>query len=507
MRSYRKILVPVLSSVLVLSMLTGCGEKAEETEEVKETVVEVETGKPVKKDISVSYNFSGTVEADDVVNVIPKIAGEVIEKHFSVGDHVNEGDLLFKIDDTSAQITLKQAEAGLTQAKAGLNSQVAAQASTYASATETLGKIPTNKQQLGVAVDSAYATAVQANAAKDNANANSDYYDEAYENAKSAVEDVTKARDAAKDALERARREGDETEIAAAQTQYQNMENALKSAESTRDQAELAKKTGENNAKSAEMQSYVAQENYGMAVRNKQDYETYTVNSTLYGANAQMVGADAALTNSKAGVTQAEANVENAKLALDYTQVKSPVSGTITAINVSEHNMAGQQAPAYVIQSDEKEKIVFYVAEETQKNMREGNEATVTKNGRVYPAVIKVIENTIDQNTGLFRVEAALKGNSGELVSGSVVNIETVTRQSSGVLAVPINCVYYDGDQPYVYVAENKKAVRRDIVTGLSDDVHIEAVSGLGADENIIMTYSAQLNDGVSVSELTGGEK
>lgn len=491
-------MIPVLSASMILAMLTGCGSDKKE-EEVQETIVSVETGKPVIKDISVSYDFSGTVEANDVVNIIPKIAGEVTEKHFNVGDHVNEGDLLFKIDDTGAQITLKQAEAGLTQAKAGLNSQVAAQASTYASATETLGKIPTNDRQLGVAVDSAYASAVQAGTQKDNANASSEYNSEAYENAKNAVEDVKKARDAAKEALDKAIQGGDEEEIAAARTQYNNMETALKTAENTRDQAELAKKTGENNAKSAEMQYYVAQEGYEMAVRNKQDYETYTVNSTLYGANAQMVGADAALTNSRAGVTQAEANVENAKLAIEYTQVCAPVSGTITAINVSEHNMAGQQTPAYVIQSDSKEKIVFYVAEETRKFITPGNSALVTKNGTEIRAVIKNVESTIDENSGLFKVEAEPVGNGEGLISGSIVNIKTITRQTKNAVTIPINSIYYDGSQAYVYIAENGFAKRQVVTTGLSDDKDMEIIEGVSAEDSVILTYSSELKDGVKL--------
>ncbi len=491
--------------LLIIGLMQGCTKEEAKTEEEKETVVSVEVSKPVKKDISLSYNFSGTVQAQDTVVVIPKVAGEVTEKYFEVGDHVNEGELLFKIDDSAAQISLKQAQAALTSAQAGYTSQQATQASAYASATETLGKIPTNDQQLGLAVDSAYASKVQANAQKDSAYASSDYYNSSYEKAKQAVDDAVKARDNALATLNAAKQSGDEAQIAAATSAYQAAEANIKSAESARDQAELAKKTNENSAKSAEMQYYVAEENYGMAVQNKQDYETYTVNSTLYGANAQMVGADAALTNSKASVDQAKANVENAQLALDYTTVKSPVSGTITAINISEHNMASQQTQAYIIQSDAKEKIVFYVAEETQKSMQAGNSAIVTKNGTEYPAVITLVENMIDSSTGLFKVEAALTGNFGELVSGSVVNIKTITRQSKGAVTVPINAVYYDGEQAYVYTAQNGLAVRKDITTGLADEESIEVTGGISEEDKVIITYSAQLNDGVSISELTQG--
>ena len=501
MRPFKKITVTMLSAALILSMFTGCSLGKKDEEEEKETVVPVETGRPAVKDISVSYNFSGTVEADDIVNVIPKIAGEVTEKHFAVGDHVNEGDLLFKIDDSTAQITLKQAEAGLTSAKAGLNSQVAVQASTYASATETLGKIPTNDQQLGVAVDSAYASAVQAGVQKDNANLNTEYSEEQYDNAQNAVKDTKAARDTAKATLEKAKQGGDEDQIAAAMEAYTKAEAAVSSAESLRDQLEFAKKTNANNAKSAEMQYYVAQEGYNMAVRNKQDYETYTVNSTLYGANAQMVGADAAVTNSKASVEQAEANVENAKLALDYTQICAPVSGIITEINVSEHNMAGQGSPAYVIQSDTKEKIVFYVAEETRKFITPGNFALVTKNGTDYEAAIKKVENTIDSESGLFKIEADPIGNPQDLIPGSIVNIRTITREAKNAVTVPINSIYYDAEQAYVYTVVNGTAKRRNVTTGLSDETDTEIIDGISKDDRIILSYSAQLKDGVKIEE------
>ncbi len=498
MKPFKTVTVTLLSTALILSMLTGCGDK-DKSEEEQETIVSVETAKPAIKNISISYNFSGTVEANDVVNVIPKIAGEVTEKHFEVGDHVNAGDLLFKIDDTTAQISLKQAEATLTSAKAGLNSQVAAQASTYASATETIGKIPTNDQQLGLAVDSAYASAVQANVQKDNAKETSDYYSEAYDQARDAVQDAIDARELAKKAFEQARAGGDAEEIAAAQAAYQKAEAAVGSAEAAKDQAELAKKTNENSVKSAEMQSYVAQENYDMAVRNKMDYETYTVNTTLYGANAQMVGADAALTNSKAGVDQAEAGVENAKLALDYTQVSAPVSGIITQINVSEHNMAGQQTPAYVIQSDTKEKIVFYVAEETRKFINPGNTALVTKNGTEYSAIIKNVDSTIDQASGLFKVEAEPTEKGDELIAGSVVNIKTITREAKNAVTIPINSVYYDGSQAYVFTAVNGFAKRVNVTIGLSDDTDMQITEGVSAEDSVILTYSSELKDGVKL--------
>ena len=165
--------------------------------------------------------------------------------------------------------------------------------------------------------------------------------------------------------------------------------------------------------------------------------------------------------------------------------------------------MASQQTQAYIIQSDTKEKIIFYVAEETQKNITVGNTAVITKNGTDYNAKITNVENTIDGNTGLFKIEAQLINNSDDLISGSVVGIKTVTRETKNALTVPINAVYYDGNQPYVYVAEGDISVRKDIETGLSDEEDIEVTGGLNDEDRVIITYSAQLKDGAKI-ELGG---
>ncbi len=493
----------ILAAVLLPALIFGCGSKeAENEKEPAETIVPVEISKPDRKNISLSYNFSGTVKAEDTVVVMPKIAGEITEKHFEVGDHVVAGDILFKIDDTSAQIALKQAEATLTSAQAGVNSQVAAQASTYASATETLGKIPTNEQQLGTAVDSAYASAVQAGAQKDTAYEAEDYAKKTYENAENALRDAITARDNARNAYAQAQSSQDEETIAAAKAAYETAEKNVATAENAKNQAELQKKTNENSAKSAEMQYYVAVEGYDMAVRNKSDYETYTKSTTLYGANAQMVGADAALTNSKAYLEQAKAGVDNAKLALEYTTVTSPVNGIITEINITEHNIASQQTQAYVIQSQDKGKIVFYVAEETKKNITPGNTALITKNGTEYNAVITNVESTLDSATGLFKIEAQVNGDASDLVNDSIVNVKTVTREAKNALTVPMNCVYYDASQAYVFVAEGGMAVRKNITTGLSDEKNIEVKEGLTENDDVILTYSAQLKSGTKIEAV-----
>ena len=93
-----------LAAVLLFSSVTlsGCGKKQEEVpEEEKKTEIMVETSSVGTKTISIMSDFIGSIEAGEETIIMPKVAGEVTEKYFEVGDYVNAGDLLFTIDDTA----------------------------------------------------------------------------------------------------------------------------------------------------------------------------------------------------------------------------------------------------------------------------------------------------------------------------------------------------------------------------------------------------------------------
>jgi len=64
-------------------------------------------------------------------------------------------------------------------------------------------------------------------------------------------------------------------------------------------------------------------------------------------------------------------------------------------------------------------------------------------------------------------------------------------------LVIPSAAIPGSMENPRVFVVENGKAVRKDIVTGISNNDVIEVISGLKPGEQVI--YSGQLN-------LAGGE-
>ncbi len=502
---------------LAAVFLCGCalpfGAKEAEESEPEDNSISVEVQSPEVKTITNRANFSATVVAESEVKVIPLVGGEVLEKNFEVGDHVNEGDLLFKIDDEPYQIALKRAEAsvtsaqaGLTSAQASLNKSQADANTTRSQAIQNVGEIPYNEQKKNYNVDSAYVTKRKSNNTFKDAKDDVDI-------AKINLSDLEDARDAAESAMKTAKAQYEEADPDAKDAMYEAYEKTKQTYETAKSRVESAEinvDKARRAADSAEMTYVLNGESYGLAEMERDNYNTYEKATTIYGAYAAAVGADSNVTSSRANVTSSAANVksaqaglEDAQLNLDHTNVKSPVSGTITAINVTVHNMASQQEAAYTIQSDEPCKVVFYVAEETARCITPGTDAVVTKNGTDYTAKIITVYDTIDSATGLFKVEASVAGQGSEnLIAGSSVSIETVTRKADKALTVPINSVYYDGDQAFLYADEGGVAKKILVTTGLADDESVEIVEGIGPSDKVIVTWNGSLRDGSELKTL-----
>lgn len=519
MRRIKKSIV----SIFVLSLvfcLTGCNstENTEEATEDKRITVKVDT--PKISSIENSGDFIGTVQSEEQVYVMSKLSGDVTETFFEVGDYVNEGDLLFTVDDTSAQIQLKQANASLSSANASLNTAKAGVNTANAninyqtaSVTESFAKSDTTEKQLQLSID-------QAEVNFRNNEINIGTLDNTLTNLKDKLNDVNDGIDALKPQLE-----GAKAEYAAAlanaqadpnNTTVQEVANAKKSIlntySSNLSELEASKQSIESSIKQTEASISTAKnsnclivEQADIARDQKSDYQNYTRATigngglaSLAQAQAGVVQAEAGVVQSKAGITQAQAAVDAAKLQLDYANVTAPVSGIITSKGVTKNNMTSTGSVAYTIMSDGSKFVVFYVSEDIMRELQVGQSITVEKNNEELEAVITENPQVADANTGLFMVKARVNGNE-DLVSGIKVKLNMTTKHADNVMTLPIDAVYHESEKSFVYTYVNGKANKVYVETGLYDDEKIEIISGITTDDQVITTWSSQLRNGSEV--------
>ena len=71
------------------------------------------------------------------------------------------------------------------------------------------------------------------------------------------------------------------------------------------------------------------------------------------------------------------------------------------------------------------------------------------------------------------------------IFSGFNATAEFIMDERRNVLTLPESCLIFDNDSAYINLLENGKFVRKPILTGLSDGIHIEIISGLSETDKV----------------------
>ncbi|MDI6401299.1 efflux RND transporter periplasmic adaptor subunit [Balneolaceae bacterium ANBcel3] len=106
---------------------SGCGNEEEQGGfpgggmPPPQSAVSVEAIPVTESSISRQIRSFGTIQAQDVVSIIPQVSNRVTRIYADLGDEVSQGDLLAKIYDTPYKDALEQAQAQLRQSRAALN--------------------------------------------------------------------------------------------------------------------------------------------------------------------------------------------------------------------------------------------------------------------------------------------------------------------------------------------------------------------------------------------------
>src|SRR5262245_4614537 len=109
----------VCASLALVLALSGCdGEPPRAAQAPPPPQVTV--ARPVAKMVTEQDEYVGRFVAVDSVEIRARVSGHLEKVHFTDGQFVRNGDLLFTLDRRPFQVELEQAKANLAQAKANL---------------------------------------------------------------------------------------------------------------------------------------------------------------------------------------------------------------------------------------------------------------------------------------------------------------------------------------------------------------------------------------------------
>ena len=106
---------PAAGLILLATLgMAGCSQEKSEVKDVIRPVKVVEIGKVQD---TRQLDYSGSVRSRTEMNLGFRIAGKITERLVNVGQHVNSGDVLARVDPSDYELSVKSAEASLDAAE------------------------------------------------------------------------------------------------------------------------------------------------------------------------------------------------------------------------------------------------------------------------------------------------------------------------------------------------------------------------------------------------------
>ncbi len=211
-------------------------------------------------------------------------------------------------------------------------------------------------------------------------------------------------------------------------------------------------------------------------------------------AEAQVKGADAAL--------------DVAQKQLDDTYIKTTIAGYIASKEVNLGATVAPGAKIAQIVDISKFKIKIMVSENDAVKIQTGKTVNVKVDAlprQVFEGKVSTIGLCTQEGMRSYPVEVLIDNKSQKLAIKSgmfarcVINIES----KKNAIVVPENSVIINNDgSANVFVAENGKAVNKNVVLGIKNSGKYEIVSGITADAKVITDGKERVKDGIEIKEI-----
>jgi len=427
-----------------------------------QAAAEYETVAAYRDTIVATVNSSGSVLPRKEISMAFPLGGVVAEVLVEVGDRVEAGQDLARLDVRQSEQNVAQAEANLKSAQARLDQTKAGSSATELDAARA-------------AVDSAQAQ-----------------YDSARN--KLGLQDE---------------------QLSIAEADLKRAELNLKDAQAAYDlvawRSDIGRLPQSGALEKATIDYQRALANYRLQVAGIDDTAFKSAAAQLAQAKSQLeqlqdmpTVEDIAV--AEAQVEQAAASLEQAKLQLADAVLVAPFSATVAAVEVQAGEWVGATMPAIVLADLDHFYVETRVDETDIVSVEVGQDAEITLDA--FPDVKLGGKVTGIDPLGSTAQGVVSYGVDVEILSADVAVrpnmtaiVDIVVGRDEGALLVPNRAIRRDGSgRLYVEVLSDGQVIRRFVTIGLSNDLVTEILEGLDEGEEVIVSSPRR-----SILEEVGG--
>lgn len=187
-------------------------------------------------------------------------------------------------------------------------------------------------------------------------------------------------------------------------------------------------------------------------------------------------------------------------------QIKAPISGTITQVNVVVGSMVAPQLAVAKVSKLDTLLVSMNVPERYVSKIKQGQKAELRFDAypeRFYSASVSEISPVLDATSRTMNVKLSLDRtgqNDGAVKIGMFARVKLVTEVHENAVIIPDAAIVNRFGESFVFVIdENMSVEKRNIVRGIRVDEKSEILSGLEAGEKLVVRGQTLLEEGASV--------
>ena len=448
--------------------------------------------------VSAAVSGTGTVVPVQQQNVAFRASGQLTEVDVKVGDAVHTGQVLARIDQTSYQTALQQAQASLAQAEANLataqNSNAVTQAQHQLAAAQQAYNDAVNQVNLQSQQDANAVSGAQNQFNSDNcpaqpagARCNPDQQAINQAQNKQASDQL-----AGQHQINQAR-----ASVVSAQDAVNNAANTrpnnISSAQASVDNAQASVQTAQNNLNGTTLTSPVD-----------------GVITSLSGQVGETVSGSAGPTSQAPGSTAPQPAGGGSTSSASPGGSTSGSSGTAGAAGTTGGSASSGSAFA-VISNSNSMQVIAPLAEADAAKVKQDQTVNLSFDalpGVTLPGHVLAVApgaSTI-QNVTNYYVTLNLDTGDPHLKAGMTANASVVVSQVTDVLVVPNSAISRSGSTNYVtrLQKDGKTQVRVPVETGVVGDTSTEVTAGLVEGDRVLLP-STRLSGGQTTNGRGGG--
>jgi len=203
-------------------------------------------------------------------------------------------------------------------------------------------------------------------------------------------------------------------------------------------------------------------------------------------------------------------DLDNASAAFEVTkadweavkqtvEVKAPISGYITKVNVREADSVQRDDELFTISRTDRMKAIAWISEKEISDIQKGMSAYATWNGQRVEGKVVQVDLAMNQHERAFQAVIEMANPGKALKPGTTIEVRIVTYTNPEAIVVERKDILQDGDSYFVYILGQGAAEKRPVKPGRRQGLDVEILEGLNPGDELIVEGQLLLDQGTKV--------